>query len=170
MEKIKDFHELQEKLATFFSEKHLIIIQREDIFNALALLLSDKENLEWIGWLNDIDISYEQAKELLLNFNFETLNQRVITTEEIIPIEFLFQFKARFKVDNLIWIIHRYDADPFPSNPHAHELTQNIKLDLSNGKCYRVRKFLYTITKKELIIIRNAAMKVYKDELPDLAI
>lgn len=170
MGRIKDFYEMQEKLAKFFSEKYHRKILREDIFNALALLLADKENLERLEWLEDVDINYDKARELLSSFDFDILNRTIQTSDNILPIWCLFQFRARFKVNNLIWTIHKYDIDPFPSNPHAHELKQNIKLDLSNGDCYRVRKLLYTLNKKNLLIIRQAAIKVYKDELPHLKI
>ena len=170
MGRIKDFYEMQERLAAFFSEKYKKEILREDIFNSLALLLADKENLEWLGWLEDVDINYDQARELLSGFDFDTLNRTIQTSDDILPIWCLFQFRARFKVNNLIWTIHKYDAHPFPSNPHAHELTQNIKLDLSNGNCFRVRKLIHTLSKKDLLTIRETAIKVYKDELPNLEI
>ena len=80
------------------------------------------------------------------------------------------QFKVRIKNKGIIWIIHRYDSDPFPSSPHAHQIGNNIKLDLSNGKCYQYRKLIHVIKKKDLLQIREAAMKVYKDGLPELAV
>jgi hypothetical protein len=34
------------------------------------------------------------------------------------------------------WRIHKNDADPFPSNPHAHDLDTNLKLHLGTGALY----------------------------------
>ena len=68
----------------------------------------------------------------------------------------------------MIWIIHKYDAAPFPSNPHAHELGSGLKLDLSNGKCYRKKLQVHTIKKKDLIKIRNQAKNNFT--LPKLEI
>ena len=77
---------------------------------------------------------------------------------------------VRLKFKGQIWVIHRYDADPLPSNPHAHCLEQNIKLDLSNGNCFRKKKFLFRISEKDLLSIRELANDVYKGNLPPLAI
>lgn len=65
-----------------------------------------------------------------------------------------------------IWLIHKYDTDPFPSNPHAHLIDSNIKLDLSNGNCYKKRELVYSIKKKDLLMIRDEAEKNFK--LPNL--
>ena len=34
--------------------------------------------------------------------------------------EGLFILEEDFSVDGEVWRVHKYDADPFPSNPHAH--------------------------------------------------
>jgi hypothetical protein len=70
----------------------------------------------------------------------------------------------------LIWLIHKYDKDPFPSSPHAHQVDNNIKLDLSNGKCYKVRKHVHTLNKKQLLDFREKAEKVFDGDLPVIAI
>ena len=167
---IKEFYELQERIANDLSKAHNRKINTEDVSNALILVLTDKENLEWSGWIEDVDLTYEDEWKLLSDFDFNTLKQQVESLDTIFPVWCLFQFRARFKVNGLIWIIHKYDADPFPSNPHAHELTHNIKLDLSNGRCYRVRKPIYTIKKKDLLEIRQNAKKVYHGDLPELTL
>ncbi len=78
------------------------------------------------------------------------------------------QFKVQIKSKGLIWIMHKYDADPFPSNPHAHQMGSGIKMDLKNGKCYRKKVFVTTIKKKDLIKIRTQAVKNF--DLPELEI
>ena len=160
-----------EDLVSHFASSYSGTIQESHIFDALTLLLSDKHEFEWGGDLWGVDIEYEEALKLLSDFDFSNLLRGGIETEkDIIPKNLFMMYKARLKSKNLIWEIHKYDADPFPSNPHAHELDNNIKLDLSNGKCYKIRKHIHTINKKSLISIRDAASKVYKGELPLLAI
>lgn len=39
--------------------------------------------------------------------------------------------EVTIKRDGCIWRIHKNDPDPFPSNPHAHNIESDLKLDLS---------------------------------------
>ena len=167
---IEKMDEIIEMLISHFSTSHSGLIQRRQIFEALFLLLSDEYKLERPGDLWDIEIEYEKALKLLSDFDFDTVITQIETSENIIPENFLMEFKVRIKSKGLIWAIHRFDADPFPSNPHAHQIGNNIKLDLSNGNCYKVRQYIYTIKKKDLLLIRDAAAKVFKGDLPLLSI
>lgn len=47
--------------------------------------------------------------------------------------------KERRKEKGEIWEIHKNDKDPFPSNPHAHNIETGEKLDLNNGNIYDSR-------------------------------
>ena len=167
---IENLYRIQEKLAFHFSKLYHKEITREDTFWALFLLLEDKGRIEWATDLWDLDLEYDQCLQLLLKFDFDCLHSPVISTKDLIPNRFLLQFKVRLKFKGQIWVIHRYDADPLPSNPHAHCLEQNIKLDLSNGNCFRKKKFLFRISEKDLLSIRELANDVYKGNLPPLAI
>jgi hypothetical protein len=166
---IEDFYKIQECLSDHFSKLYSKDISREDVFWALFIALEDKEGLEWSGDLWDLEIDYSQCLEILSRFDFDSLHNQITTDEGLIPENFLMQFKVRIKFKGQLWVIHRYDADPFPSNPHAHSLEQNIKLDLSNGNCYRRRLYLHTIKEKDLLAIRELARNVYNGELPPLA-
>ena len=66
--------------------------------------------------------------------------------------------------------MHKNDKDRFPSNPHAHQLEDNLKLDLSNGKLFRKRNCVKQLKKKDLLILRELAHKVFEGELPALTI
>ena len=173
-EKFKQFEKIDNikiKLSEHFNSIYSDIqIDEKQVFHALFILLSDKYDLDWIGDLWDIDITYADAKDLLSKFDFRTIDNLIETDKEIIPKDFLIQFKVRIKSKGLIWIIHKNDNDPFPSNPHAHEIDNNIKLDLSNGKCYKKRQLMYTIKKQDLLIIRDKAAKTFEGELPELKI
>jgi hypothetical protein len=167
---INKLYDIQERLASHFTLLYSQQITQKDIFQALFLVLADKESLEWPGDLWDINLEYEQALTLLRDFDFNTLLNGVETPFGLIPRDFLMELKVRIKMKNQIWIIHKYDADPFPSNPHAHQIENNIKLDLSNGNCYKTRKYIYTVKKKDLLAIREEAKKVFKGNLPQLAV
>jgi hypothetical protein len=68
-----------------------------------------------------------------------------------------------------IWVIHKYDKDPFPSNPHAHNEQTGQKLDLSNGDLYDGKNNYQgkNISKKNLLLLRS---KVKKITLPTLSV
>ena len=168
MNQIENSTRIQESLVHYFNSNCASDIDRKIIFEALFLVYADKYNFEWLGDLWDIQLDYDEALSLLLEFDFRILKEKIETGEDIIPKEYLLQFKAQIKAKGLIWIINKYDADPFPSNPHAHELGNNIKLDLSTGKCYKRKVYIHTLSKKDLLHIRNKAMNRVGIDLPPL--
>ena len=167
---IENWFEIQESLAVHFNSLYSWTIDREHIFEGLYLLLADKYELEWPGDLWDVQIEYEEALKLLSEFDFNIILNKIETDVEIFPKNFLIQYKVRIKSKGLLWIIHKNDVDSFPSNPHAHQLDNNIKLDLSNGKCYKRKEHMYTIKKKDLLKIREAAANRIENDLPSLMI
>ena len=167
---IEKWYEIQELLAYYFSQKYGYNISRESIYDALFMVFADENNLEWQGDLWDLNISYDKALYSLSNFDFPSLKKELFIEEGIIPNGILMKYKARIKSKGTIWVIHKYDKDPFPSNPHAHQLDNNIKLDLSNGNCYKIRELIYTVKKSDLLAIRSKAEKLFDGLLPELAI
>lgn len=170
LDRINEWYNIQELLALYFSKKVGSEISRRQIFDALFISLTDTCNLEWRGDLWDLEMNYEDAVNALIDFDFAVLNTKIQSKEQVLPKSLVREYKVRIKAKGLIWIIHKYDKDPFPSNPHAHEIENNIKLDLSNGKCYKLREHVYTIRKKDLLTIRNEAEKIFDGELPALTI
>lgn len=65
-----------------------------------------------------------------------------------------------------IWVIHKYDPDPFPFLPHAHNRQSGLKLDLRNGRLYRKRMPAGQVRRKDLQRIRDA---VRRTPLPELS-
>jgi hypothetical protein len=54
-----------------------------------------------------------------------------------------------------IWRIHQNDADPWPSNPHAHNLESGLKLHLGTGELFeRRRNTGQKVSRKDLEAIR----------------
>lgn len=146
-----------------------IEISEDAIETALIILLADDYKFEWHGALLNVNISFETAWNYIKDFDFSTLENQIETATSILPDEYTYLQKVKIKSSGVIWIIHKNDKDPFPSSPHAHYLGRNIKLDLSTGKCYHIRKYVYAITRKELKMIREKAANTFKGELPPLA-
>lgn len=47
-----------------------------------------------------------------------------------------------YKVNGEVWRVHKFDADPFPSNPHAHcvggrDRFVGLKMHLGNAELFR---------------------------------
>jgi hypothetical protein len=167
---IEEWDEILELLSSYFSSKYNYKISKHNISDILYILVADEKSIEWPGDLIDANISYTEAFSLLDNFNFDTINHYIVTNPRILPNNLLMAYKAKFKSKGIIWLIHKYDKDPFPSSPHAHQLENNIKLDLGNGRCYKIKKHIYTISRKDLMVIRNEARKVFDGHLPPLAV
>lgn len=68
--------------------------------------------------------------------------------------------EVTIKRDGCVWRIHKNDADPFPSNPHAHNVESGLKLDLRNGDLYFQNKPTNeNIGKKHLSAVQDSAVK-----------
>ncbi|WP_142785196.1 hypothetical protein [Changchengzhania lutea] len=166
LSKIEELDLILSKLKDEFSKSLSSQITIENIYDALYLELKEKYNFEHPTQLWDIDADFEKLKKILSNFDFKTVLFPVETSRNLIPKDYLVGYKISIKLKNLKWRIHKYDLDPFPSNPHAHLIDSNIKMDLTNGKCYKRKKYTHTISKKELLKIREKAQINF--ELPPL--
>ncbi len=68
------------------------------------------------------------ANELLAEIEF---------AESPIPSNHLDQSAKYFPMrSGCIWRIRKNDTEPFPSNPHAHNLESGLRLDLSSGSLF----------------------------------
>lgn len=66
--------------------------------------------------------------------------------------------EQRVRRHGQVWQINQNDADPFPSNPHAHNLESGYKLDLGTGELFFRRKSIgKKISRKDLLAIRRQA-------------
>jgi hypothetical protein len=166
---ISELDSILNNLSEFYSKLKQDNISREEIFDSLYIVLKSENNWEHPLDFWSLKIEYEEALSLLSDFDFKILKNKIETPLEIIPKDLLMNYKVRIKSKGLIWVIHKYDADPFPSNPHAHLVDSGIKLDLSNGNCYKKKELLHTLKQKDLLFIRQEAKK--KDfELPKMKI
>jgi hypothetical protein len=75
------------------------------------------------------------------------------------------------KVKGEIWVIHKNDADPFPSSPHAHNCQENLVIHLGNGRLFRKRKEVGQLGKKRLGELRSRIQEALADvQLPALSV
>lgn len=116
------------------------------------------------------DLSAEDIITHLQGFEFDKFFpeelERVTLNFSIIPEgvpTYLFEQTIRSKGE--VWVIHKNDADPFPSNPHAHNYDKGLVLHLGTGNLYRYKKVVGKLRKKNLIILRNL---IKTSELPTL--
>jgi len=67
--------------------------------------------------------------------------------------------EATIRKDGCVWRIHKNDADPFPSNPHAHNVESGLKLNLETGELYlRANPTGKSVSKKDLAAILSQAV------------
>lgn len=166
---LEEFDRLLDRLENDLSRLHQKLIPREQIYDALFLLYGDSLGLYHPAELWDIEISHDEALGSLSKFDFKLL-LNPIETDLDLNRDVLFQTKVKVKAGGFKIVIHKYDKDPFPSDPHGHIIEQNLKIDLSNGKCYRNRKEVSSIGKKKLIEVREEAQLRHKVALPPLTV
>lgn len=68
--------------------------------------------------------------------------------------------KAKVKNNGRIWDIHNDDKDPYPSNPHAHEYSLNVKLHLGTGEFYRKKTVVGKLSKNEFKRLRQKITEI----------
>ena len=92
--------------------------------------------------------------------------------ESLLPegvLRFLTEKEVKFESE--IWTIHRNDADPFPSNPHAHNYATGLVIHLGDGRLFRKRKEAGWLPKKRLVELRSRIQEALGDiQLPNLAV
>ncbi len=100
-------------------------VTRGDIENGLVLVLG----LEEIYDVLKRDINSAEIIDLLRDCEFARLRTKtlcqIVLNGSILPPDVplhLEEAKVRFRGEQ--WEIHKYDADPFPSNPHGHNYRQ----------------------------------------------
>lgn len=151
-----EWYELTLKVvAARISEERNTKINSEKIGLALAELNGFSQNLQvfWHVLDNGLKI-YDEVKDF--SFGEVLVSIELYGDECILPKGIpVHLYEKQIKVKGQIWELHKNDADPFPSDPHAHNYETGLKLDLSNGNLYKKKKYTDSITKKTLLLIRD---------------
>jgi hypothetical protein len=110
--------------------------------------------------LLDKNLSADEIVALLRDFEFSRYHPEILAelllVETLLPpnVPRLLTGKT-VKVKGEVWRIHKNDADPFPSVPHAHNYESGVTLHLGTGELFdRNRKTIGNIGKKPLQTLR----------------
>jgi hypothetical protein len=112
----------------------------------------------------------DEIVSLLADFDFRCLFPETIEDvrldSSIIPSKTARQLiEVTVRANGEVWRIHKNDQDPWPSNPHAHNLQSGLKLHLGTGELFRKKRSVGKISRKDLELIRT---KITKCQLPPL--
>lgn len=129
-------------------------ITRDDVLTALLLNEESLQSYVWPGEVWYLETTSEYVEDFVMSCNFDFVQTGIVHDSSI---QHLSQFETRVavKLRGKKWIVHKCDKDPFPSDPHAHNIEQNLKLNLENGVLYRRRERIDKLTLKELKEIRQ---------------
>ncbi len=154
---------LSMKIEPLIYEAEIELNQRLD-FTELAYFLYDRG-------VREVETSNDLVKLIKLHGYVSKepfIIKRVALEGSVIPEDVpIYLKKKKYKVKGEVWDVHKNDADPFPSSPHAHNYDQNLVMHLGNGKLYRKRDCVGTAKKKEFLLLRSLIDNV---ELPELEI
>lgn len=110
--------------------------------NVIDAMLNSQE---MIGLLNDYPFS---SHEVIFSFRLEEDILEGISGKSLLV-------EKRMKVGGYIWEVHKNDIDPFPSNPHAHDVESERKLHLGSGEIFLKKNPVGKIKDKHLMQIRD---------------
>lgn len=151
--------EASQEACGVLSTLHALELTGLDIQTALAEILGIPENPP-LGVL-DRDLTASQIVEHLRDYDFKRLHPNilaeVIIDEPFVPAHIPRLLTERtLKIKGEVWRIHKSDADPFPSVPHAHNYETGVVLDLGTGEMYdRNRSAIGTLVCKKLLRLRS---------------
>jgi len=98
---------------------------------------------------------------LLRNFDFRKFHPEVLaefaSEVPLIPEDIpRLLTEQTVKVKGEIWRVHKNDADPFPSVPHAHNYESGVVLHLGSGEMFnKNRQSIGSIGCKKLLQVRS---------------
>lgn len=151
--------EASQSARAVLSELHGLDLTGADIQSALVEVLAIPENPP-LGVL-DKGLTASQIIDTLRSFNFDKLHPEILAEftedEPLVPQSIpRLLTEQTVKVKGEVWRVHKNDADPFPSVPHAHNYESGVVLDLGSGDMFdRNRKCIGAIGCKKLLRIRG---------------
>ncbi len=157
-----------ERTLVMRNETATFKVEVGDVLEALLLTIPDLQHVEHSFAVWDYPLT---MNELLDHIALaESLLPRIEVLLER-PLEFKGRIETKIQVKSkgLVWRVHKYDPDPFPSNPHAHNFEQNLKLHLGTGEFYRARKSMGHMKRKDLLELRSKIAE-YPIGLPPLSV
>ena len=151
--------EASQSARAVLSQLHGLELTGSDIQSALVEVLAIPDNPPH-GVL-DKGLTASQIIDTLKSFNFKKLHLEILaefTEDEPLVPEGIPRLltEQTVKVKGEVWRVHKNDADPFPSTPHAHNYESGVVLHLGSGEMFdRNRKSIGTVGCKKLLRIRG---------------
>lgn len=153
------------EFRAYIEEEGSVLIQEADIILALMEATGkDFQELALGEWNNQKVLETISGAGCL--DKFPRILDQVVLEESIIPSDVVLNIneeQAKFKGER--WIVYKNDADPFPSNPHAHNYEAGLKLHLGNGELYNGTKLSGRLPCKKLKQLRGCFRNVTMPEL-----
>ena len=114
--------------------------------------------------------SIEEFVEMFKTYDFASQHpeilQEIYMDKPILPADLpRLLTEQTIKSGGEIWRIHKNDADPLPSSPHAHNMETGLKLHLGSGELFNKSRLVRRISCKDLLELRSHVKKEIK--LPD---
>jgi hypothetical protein len=156
-----------EAVAHLLARRYGLPIASGHVENALVQQLGLNASTE----LLDFQWTQETILSALANYNlqkfFPTLLAEVRFQSSVVPpgvIRRLVEQTVRRHGE--VWRIYQNDADPFPSDPHGHNVESGHKLHLGTGELFLKSQPVGRISRKDLLAIRSQLVNF---ALPTLA-
>jgi hypothetical protein len=129
------------RAADILSEMSGTSVEYADVLDALVDVLELQSQTELLG----DGLNAEAIAKQLSTYDFNRLHPKLIgevfLDHSILPERVAQRLvEVTVKAHGQVWRIHQNDADPFPSNPHAHNLQTGLKLNLETGELFLGRK------------------------------
>lgn len=121
---------LEEQIGCLIDRDELKTMAVERLGAESAIMLMGQD-------LPDVDELTDLVREDARIGRFSAPLQEIQLDESLIPPGIFARLdEETVKSGGEIWRIFKYDADPFPSNPHAHNLETGLKLHLGTGELF----------------------------------
>lgn len=156
--------------ARTLSELKGIEIDQAAVQSALcaSLEISELDSVKLVA----LRLDSERIMYILRDYDFQLLSRPEIVCEielmdSIIPPQTpRLLIEQTVKVKGEVWTVHKNDADPWPSNPHAHNYEAGLTLHLGTGELFNKQRICVgNIGSKRLSSVRG---KLRDIDLPTL--
>jgi hypothetical protein len=137
---------------------------------SVEVALVDVQGVEDGPDLLEEEWTAERIVSRLQSYDFRKLHpvllEQIQLEASIVPAGVIRNLREeRVKSNGEVWVIHKNDADPFPSIPHAHNYESGHKLHLGTGELFIRKECVGRIKKNDLLMLRS---KIKYRPLPDL--
>jgi hypothetical protein len=171
---------LRNTIAALRGAASTISIARDDTVSVgeIERGLVEVLRLNQIGEVLGREVDAQAVVSLLSTYDFMRLRPQFLCeielADSIVPgdISSIFVTEAQVKFRGEIWRVHKNDADPFPSSPHAHNYRLRIKMHLGNGDLYCSNEKVSSgrIRKQDLLDFRGRVQQANSSiDLPPLS-